>query len=411
MTGDDLVQPDARRKWRAISLLVLASAMALSTWFSATAVMPQLAAEFAIPPLWVGFASSMVSIGFVAGTLTSAALGIPDRFDPRFIFLWSCGLAAAANIAMLVVPPYSVGFILFRFLVGASMAGVYPVAMKMAAAWAVRDRGTLVGLLTGAITLGTATPHLLGAMPVFDWRFTIIGSSALAGLAAVTVLFVEAGPNLKTTTRFKTRYVLKAWTYKPLRLANLGYFGHMWELYAMWAWLGFFLASSFAENPGGPSSRTLATSATFTAIGAGALGCWLGGVIADRVGRTLFTSAAMLVSGACAVVIGFTHGLEPWLVWTLGVIWGASAVADSAQFSTSVTELSEPDLIGTMLTIQTSIGFLITVITIHLTPLILDVVGWRYGFIYLGLGPAFGIAAMMKLRRLPEATRLANGNR
>jgi len=406
-----LSRSDPSGKWRAIILLVAATTMALSTWFSATAVMPQIAREFAVPEIWVSFASSMVAIGFVTGTLLSAVSGIADRSDPRHIFMWSCCLATAANIATLIVSPHSVGFIALRFLVGASMAGVYPIAMKMAAGWANRDRGTLIGLLTGAATLGSALPHLLGAAGNFDWRFVIIGSSALAAAAGLTVVFVEAGPNLRMVARFRVQYVLKAWTNKPLRLANLGYFGHMWELYAMWAWLGVFLSSSFAENPGGPTSRVLAMTATFSAMGAGALGCWIGGIVADRIGRTAFTAGAMAISGVCAVTIGFLHGAEPWLVWALSIIWGASVVADSAQFSASVTELSEPDLIGTMLTIQTSIGFLITVLTIHLTPVVVDMVGWRYGFIYLALGPLLGIAAMMKLRALPESLRLANGNR
>ncbi len=406
-----LARSNPNRKWRSIFLLIAATTMALSTWFSATAVMPQLAAEFAVPKAWISFASSMVAIGFVAGTLVSALSGIADRSEPRHIFMWCCGAAATANLATLVVPPHSIGFIALRFLVGASMAGVYPIAMKMAAGWAERDRGTLIGMLTGAVTLGSALPHLLGVAATLDWRIVILGSSALAATAVLIVFFVEAGPNLRITSQFKVQYVLKAWSNKPLRLANIGYFGHMWELYAMWAWLGVFLASSFAENPGGPASPMLAMTATFSAIGAGALSCWLGGVAADRIGRTAFTVGAMTVSGLCAATIGFLHGVEPWLIWVLGVIWGAAAVADSAQFSASVTELSEPELIGTMLTIQTSIGFLITVFTIHLTPVFVDAVGWRYAFVYLALGPALGIVAMMKLRALPEAVRLANGNR
>jgi MFS family permease len=373
--------------------------------------MPRLAMEFDVSDAWIGFASSMVAIGFVIGTLFTATSGIADRSDPRHIFMWSCTLAATSNLATLFVPPDSIAFIATRFMVGASIAGVYPIAMKMAAGWADKDRGVLIGLLTGAVTLGSAMPHLLGVAAEVDWRLVIIGSSALAATAAVVMKFVRAGPNLRTASRFKPKYVLKAWTNKPLRLANIGYFGHMWELYAMWAWLGVFLASSFARNPGGPSATALAMASTFAAISAGAVGCWIGGIIADRIGRTTFTIGAMTVSGLCALTIGFFHGAEPWLVCTLAIIWGASVVADSPQFSASVTELSEPELIGTMLTIQTSVGFLITILTIHLTPVIVDITGWRYAFIYLALGPALGIFAMARLRALPESVRLANGNR
>jgi len=373
--------------------------------------MPRLAMEFAIPNAWVGFASSMVAIGFVAGTLTTAISGIADRSNPRHLFMYSCVLAAAANLATLFLAPHSIAFIAARFLVGASMAGVYPIAMKMAAGWAGKDRGTLIGLLTGAVTLGSALPHLLGVVEPIDWRHVIIGSSVLAVAATFAMAFVRIGPNLRIATRFSARYVLKAWKNKPLRLANIGYFGHMWELYAMWAWLGVFLASSFEVNPGGPSATVLAMAATFSAIGAGAVGCWAGGIVADRIGRTVLTIVAMTISGVCALTIGFFHGVEPWLVWALAIIWGASVVADSPQFSASVSELSDPDLIGTMLTIQTSVGFLITVVTIHLTPMIVDIVGWRFAFAYLAMGPAAGIYAMMKLRGRPEAIRLANGNR
>ena len=406
-----MVRPNQTGKWRSIILLTIATTMALSTWFSATAVMPRLAMEFDVSDAWISFASSMVAIGFVTGTLFTAISGIADRVDPRRIFMWSCALAATANLATLFVPPHSIAFIATRFLVGASIAGVYPIAMKMAAGWADKDRGALIGLLTGAVTLGSATPHLLGVAAAVDWRFVIIGSSALAAIAAGAMPFVRAGPNLRTASRFKVSYVLKAWTNKPLRLANFGYFGHMWELYAMWAWLGVFLASSFAKNPGGPSATALAMALTFAAISAGAVGCWIGGIIADRIGRTAFTIGAMTISGLCALGIGFFHGADPWIVGALAIVWGTAVVADSPQFSASVTELSDPDLIGTMLTIQTSIGFLITVLTIHLTPVIVDIVGWRYAFIYLALGPALGIVAMAKLRALPESTRLANGNR
>ena len=404
-------QQNPRAKWASIGLLAAATTMALSTWFSATAVMPRLAVEFAVPENWAGFASSMVSFGFVAGTLAIALLGVADRFDPRRLFMTSCCLAAAANLAMLAVPPHSAGFLVLRFLVGMATAGIYPVAMKMAAAWAQKDRGTLIGLLTGAVTLGSAMPHLLGAAAALDWRVAVMASSAMAAVAGGAVLFVQLGPGHRLASQFKARYVLRAWHYKPLRLANFGYFGHMWELYAMWSWLGVFLSASFAENPGGPAVAVLAMATTFAAIAAGAFGCWMGGVVADKVGRTAFTCMAMGVSGSCAICIGFLFGATPWLICLLALVWGASVIADSGQFSASVTELSDPDLVGTMLTVQTSIGFLITVITIHLTPLVADAVGWRYGFAYLALGPAIGIAVMLRLRAHPDAVRLANGNR
>ncbi len=310
--------------------------------------------------------------------------------------------------------PTSVSMIVLRFITGACMAGVYPVGMKLASTWAKGDLGLIIGLMVGSLTLGSASPHLFNAFGGLDWRLTIAVASAVAAGAAALINLFALGPRHTAAPPYDSRAALTAWTNRGLRLANLGYLGLMWELYAMWAWLGVFLDASFHLRPGGDDAAMWARFATFAAMGlGGAAGCMAmaGGYLADRWGRTTLTRSAMIISGACALVVGFLFGGNPALLVTVCMIWGITVVADSAQFSASVTELSEPGRIGTMLTTQTCGGFLLTLVTIHLLPPVVDAVGWRYAFAVLALGPVIGVAAMLRLRSLPETARLAGGRR
>lgn len=408
----DVAAPvDLRAKWASVGLLALCQVLALTLWFSASAVIPALRLEFQLSDLQSALITSSVSVGFVAGTLISAVLGLADRIHPKRFFTAAVLAAAGANALILLVDPTSIAVPLLRLAVGVAMAGIYPVGMKLVSSWARGDMGLLVGLLVGALTLGSASPHLITAFVQFDWRITMAAASGLAVLAGVLVNFVRVGPNLRRAAKFEARFVLQAWVAKPLRLANLGYLGHMWELYAMWAWAGLYLSASFAINPGGPGAALSAKLVTFTTIGLGAAGCLAGGFLADRVGRTTLTIGAMGISGTCALLVGFAFGGAPWLVVLLFSIWGITVVADSAQFSASVMELSDPWLVGTMVTVQTSLGFLLTIITIHSMPLLVDFVGWRFAFAFLAIGPFLGIWAMATLRQRPEAQRLAQGRR
>jgi MFS family permease len=371
----------------------------MSVWFTASALAPQLERAWSLSTSQAGWLTAAVQLGFVAGTAVAAVLNLADIVPLRAYFAVAALGAALCNLALLAAAGFA-GALLSRFGTGFFLAGVYPPAMKMIATWYKDGRGFAIGTIVGALTVGKAMPYLVHGLEHAGAAPVVVGSSAAAAAGGLLVLAAyRDGPHRFERRPFAWGLVATVARHRATRLAVGGYLGHMWELYAMWTWIAVFLAA------GAGFGARAADVAGFAAIAVGGAGCVIGGRLADRYGRERLTIWAMAASGACAAVIGLCGG-SAGLVVAVALAWGFSVVADSAQFSALVTELAPPHAVGTALTLQTSLGFLLTMGSIQLVPHLVSAVGWRWAFVALAVGPAAGIAAMRRLLRL-RAGRLS----
>jgi MFS family permease len=348
-----------------------------------------------------------VQIGFVIGALVSGLLSLADVIPARRLFV-TAGLGGALfNLALLTLGPEDTWLaFLLRLLTGVALAGVYPSGLKVMAGWFQHGRGMALGVLVGALTIGSAGPHLIRGVG-FGWQ-GVIGGASLLALSGTLILglFVADGPYETVPSRFSWSQIGAVIRNEGVRLSTYGYLGHMWELYAMWTWTAAFFTASAAAAGGGDG---WVPTATFAVIAIGGVGAWIAGLLADRHGRTVIAGGSMAVSGACALVTPLVFGLSPWIIVPVFLVWGTTVVSDSAQFSAMVTETAEDVYRGTALTLQTAVGFLLTLVTIRGVPLLAESWGWRWAFPLLGLGPLLGIIAMIRLKRSEHSLRLAGG--
>jgi MFS family permease len=384
-------------KSRSILILLIAEISAMSLWFVSAAVLPEMLREVALSPLRQAALSSGVQAGFVIGAMISAIFGIADRFDPRRVFALSALCAGLVNALLLVAVPGGDVAIIARVLTGALLAGVYPVGMKIVVGWGQKDRGFLVGALVGALTLGSALPHLIAISGGANWRVTVAAASIAALAAGVLGLFVSLGPHHGQAVVFRARAIAVAWTNRKVRLAIAGYLGHMWELYAMWAWIGVAAATSYGMTMPAADAGYYAKLTAFLAIGSGGVICVFAGIAADRIGKAQTAIIAMAISGTCALLAAATFGGPAWITFAIVLVWGMAIIPDSAQFSALVADASPPELAGSLMTFQTALGFALTIITVQMTPLLAATFGWPFLLAALAIGPALGIGAMVPL--------------
>jgi MFS family permease len=383
----------------------------MTPWFSATAILPELRAHWHVTEAAASWLTNAVLIGFVSGALLSSLTGLQDRVRPQNLMAAGALLAAVMNLSLLFAAGTEAA-IAARFFTGVALAGVYPAAIKLVTTWFETGRGLALGLVIGGLTVGSAFPHLVrGVTSEVSWQLVVVSTSAMSAIAAIA-FFTHAreGPFDYEREPFQPSQFGKMLRNRGIALANLGYFGHMWEMYAMWSWFLVFGSEALAAH--GIVGTSAGSLLTFGVISIGVAGCVLGGWLADRIGRTATTVLMMGLSGSCALLIGWTFHGPLWLFLAVAALWGLSVVGDSAQFSAIVTEISDQNQVGAALAFQMGVGFALTVVCVQLTPLFAHWLGgWQWAFVMLVPGPIIGMAAMLMLRRLPESVQLAQGRR
>ncbi len=388
------------RRWRILTLLSVAELLGMSLWFGASAVAPQLARQWQLSTSETALLTTVVQFGFVAGTAMSAMLNLADIIPSRTLFASAAAGGALVNAVLVEAPSFTVALLL-RFLTGLALAGVYPPAMKMISTWFQARRGLAIGTVVGALTVGKATPYLVHSIPSAGPREVILAATVAALLGAMLVAFAYSdGPYSFPSRAFSWSLVGSVIRERRWRLATGSYLGHMWELYAFWTWIPAYLAASLGQRNAANAGGGFVSLLAFLAIAVGGAGCVWGGLYADRSGRERLVKVALAASGACCLVSGLVFGAPLPLVAAVTLVWGFFVVADSAQFSALVTESVQSHAVGTALTLQVSLGFLLTMLPIQILPQLASAWGWRWAFPILAAGPAAGILIITRLGRV-----------
>ena len=381
-----------------LPVIVFSQFAGTSLWFAGNAVLPELQREWNLPADSLGYITSAVQFGFIAGTLVFAFCAIADRYSPRIVFFACSVLGALSGAGIFLAAPHFPGLLLFRFLTGFFLAGIYPVGMKIAAGWYQRGLGSAIGFLVGALVLGTSFPHLLRALGTdIGWEAVTAGVSATAVLGGLSMLlFVPDGPHLVKGAGFDPRVLALIFRSRAFRASAFGYFGHMWELYAFWAFVPFVLAAHAARMPG-PAPNVAFWS--FCTIAAGFVGCAAGGVMSLRTGSAPVAFAQLSASGVCCALSPLLFHAPTPLFLAFLLFWGIVVVGDSPQFSTLNAQSAPPLLVGSALTIANCIGFAISIVSIQLLNVLAAAVRPDYLFVPLAIGPILGLVALRPLLR------------
>ncbi|MCB9316103.1 MAG: MFS transporter [Lewinellaceae bacterium] len=382
-----------------LPVIVLAQFCCTALWFAGNAVLADLVRDFGLETSALGHITAAVQFGFITGTLIFAVLTIADRFSPSKVFLVSAVAGAVFNLGAALGGQTLVSLLFFRFLTGFFLAGIYPVGMKIAADYYQKGLGKSLGFLVGALVLGTAFPHLLkGFSGDLPWRFVLILTSGLAVVGGLTIaLFVPDGPHRKPGTKPDFGALFRVFSDGKFRSAAFGYFGHMWELYAFWAFVPVMLKSF---NLFHTDARLNVPVLSFLIIGCGGLACVAGGYISERLGAKRTAGIALFASGLCCLISPLLFFSNSGLVFTVFLLfWGLVVIADSPLFSSLVAHNAPAESKGTALTIVNCIGFAITIVSIQLLNFLYELIDPRYIYLILAPGPALGLWAMFAGRR------------